>query len=225
LGLAGQQDLGPSEIDAFGEAIFGAPIPGVFRHAIERGDGLARKTIFEAARSGVGIDQRGLVEKLAAPLAVVNGSQDPFINLDYLEVPKYANLWEGRWRALRHTRGGGGHERCQFGRRDTRASRGSTPMHVHQNEDEHFLILEGIARVVRGDETFDAPVGTTVALPRHVPHPWGNATNSTLRMVVTSRPGGVEAILPLIARGGDIDMKDLAAKFGVRVLGPPLLKR
>lgn len=99
----------------------------------------------------------------------------------------------------------------------------STPMHVHQNEDEHFLVLEGIARVVRGDETFDAPAGTTVTLPRHIPHAWGNATNSTLRMVVTCWPGGVEVILPLIARGGDIDMKALAAKFGVHIVGPPLL--
>ena len=99
----------------------------------------------------------------------------------------------------------------------------STPMHVHQNEDEHFLILEGTARVVRGDETFDAPAGTTVALPRHIPHAWGNATNSTLRMVVTCWPGGCEAILPLIARGGAIDVKALGAKFGVRRVGPLLL--
>ena len=66
----------------------------------------------------------------------------------------------------------------------------STPMHVHKNEDEHFLILEGIARVVRGDETFDAPAGATIALPRHIPHAWGNATNSTLRMIATCWPGG-----------------------------------
>jgi mannose-6-phosphate isomerase-like protein (cupin superfamily) len=99
----------------------------------------------------------------------------------------------------------------------------STPMHVHQNEDEHFPILEGTALVVRGDETLDAPAGTTVALPRHIPHAWGNATNSTLRMVVTCWPGGVEATLTLIARGGDIDMKAFEAKFGVRGLGPPLL--
>ena len=76
--LAGQQHLGPSEIDAFGEAIFGAPVPVAFRSAIERADGLARKTIFEAARSGAGVDQRCLVENFAVPLAVVNGSQDPF---------------------------------------------------------------------------------------------------------------------------------------------------
>ena len=36
-------------------------------------------------------------------------------------------------------------------------------------------------------------------------------------------PGGVEAIQPLMARGGDIDVKALRAKFGVRVVGPPLL--
>jgi mannose-6-phosphate isomerase-like protein (cupin superfamily) len=99
----------------------------------------------------------------------------------------------------------------------------STPMHVHQNEDEQFLILEGTTRVVCGDETFDAPAGTTLALPRHIPHAWGNATNSTLRMVVTRWPGGCEAILPLIARGGAIDVRALGAKFGVRRVGPPLL--
>jgi pimeloyl-ACP methyl ester carboxylesterase len=98
--LAGQQYLGPSEIDGFGEAIFGAPLPVAFRSAIERADGLARKTIFEAARSGVGIDQRCLVEYLAIPLAVVNGAEDPFINLDYFEVPKYANLWKGQCHSL-----------------------------------------------------------------------------------------------------------------------------
>ena len=98
--LAAQQYLAPSEIDAFGEAIFGAPVPVALRRAIERADGLARRTIFAAARAGVGMDQRSLVENLAVPLAIVNGSQDPFINLDYFEVPKYANLWERRCHRL-----------------------------------------------------------------------------------------------------------------------------
>ncbi len=29
----------------------------------------------------------------------------------------------------------------------------STPMHVPQNADEHFLVLQGTARIVRGNET------------------------------------------------------------------------
>ena len=45
-----------------------------------------------------------------------------------------------------------------------------TPMHVHQNEDEHILVVEGTARVACGDKTFDAAAGTTVTLTKNV-HP------------------------------------------------------
>jgi uncharacterized protein YjiS (DUF1127 family)/mannose-6-phosphate isomerase-like protein (cupin superfamily) len=41
----------------------------------------------------------------------------------------------------------------------------STPMHVHQNEDEHFLVLGGTAHVARVDETFDAPISTAITRP------------------------------------------------------------
>jgi mannose-6-phosphate isomerase-like protein (cupin superfamily) len=41
----------------------------------------------------------------------------------------------------------------------------STPMHVHQNEDAHFLILEGTARVVCGNEAFETSAGTAITLP------------------------------------------------------------
>jgi len=98
--LAGQQDFGPFDIDDFGEAIFGTPLPSAFRCAIARSDGLARKTIFEGARSGIGVDQRWLVENSPIPLAVVNGAEDPFVNLDYFEAPQYANLWSGRCHRL-----------------------------------------------------------------------------------------------------------------------------
>ena len=30
-------------------------------------------------------------------------------------------------------------------------------MYVHQNEDEHFVILEGMARIASGNKTFAAP--------------------------------------------------------------------
>jgi hypothetical protein len=38
-------------------------------------------------------------------------------------------------------------------------------------------------------------------------------------MVVIASPGGIEEILPLIAKGSDIDIKALAEKFGVRNVG------
>jgi pimeloyl-ACP methyl ester carboxylesterase len=80
----------------FGNAIFGTTFAPFLRQAIERADGLARKTMFEASRAGAGIDQRWVVENMPIPLAVVNGSEDPFVNLDYLDSLVYANLWEGR---------------------------------------------------------------------------------------------------------------------------------
>ena len=99
----------------------------------------------------------------------------------------------------------------------------STSMHVHRNEDECIFVLEGTARIAIGDRTFDAAAGTAVVLARNVPHAWGNPSNAPLRIVVTSTPGGIEETLRLIAAGGDIDMKALGEKFGVRPVGPLLL--
>jgi mannose-6-phosphate isomerase-like protein (cupin superfamily) len=101
-------------------------------------------------------------------------------------------------------------------------ARDGTPMHIHQNEDEHFVIVEGTARIASGDKTFDAAAGSAVTLRKGVPHAWCNLSGSPLRMVVIASPGGIEEILPLIAKGGDIDIKALSEKFGVRNVGPML---
>ncbi len=98
--LAGKLRMTPSDVEDFGSAIFGTRFAPFLRQAIERADGMARKTMFEAARAGAGVDQRWVVENIAVPLAVVNGSEDPFVDLDYLEGLNYANLWEGRCHRL-----------------------------------------------------------------------------------------------------------------------------
>jgi hypothetical protein len=43
----------------------------------------------------------------------------------------------------------------------------STPMHVLQNEDEHFLILEGAARIAPGSESFDCSERVSSAAEGH----------------------------------------------------------
>ena len=100
----------------------------------------------------------------------------------------------------------------------------STPMHIHRNEDEHFIVLEGTARIALGDKTFDAAAGAAVFLPRNVPHAWGNASNSPLRFLGVCTPGGVEQALRAVARGGDVDLVALSAKFGVQIVGPLLIE-
>jgi pimeloyl-ACP methyl ester carboxylesterase len=106
MGLAARQDLSEAEIDEFAGAIFGQPVPPFLRDAVARADGLARKTMFEASRAGAGVNQRQTVEASPVPLAIVNGGNDPFVNLDYLDTIAYGNLWEGRCHrlpALGHT--------------------------------------------------------------------------------------------------------------------------
>lgn len=94
------EHLSPSDIEAFGTAIFGASFNPALRDALARADGQARKALFEAARAGAGVNQRWVVENMSTPLAIVNGADDALINLDYIDSLRYARLWSGRCHRL-----------------------------------------------------------------------------------------------------------------------------
>ena len=97
-------------------------------------------------------------------------------------------------------------------------------MHVHENEDEHFIILEGTARVAYGEQTWDAAAGTVFTVSRGVPHAWANVSGSPLRMLVIFSPGRIEGLFRAIGRGGNADFLALFENFGVRIVGPTLLE-
>jgi pimeloyl-ACP methyl ester carboxylesterase len=67
-----------------------------FLEAVRRADGLARQYMVEAAVAGHGLNQRKLAETSPVPLAIVNGENDPVINLDYIDTLAYANIWSGK---------------------------------------------------------------------------------------------------------------------------------
>jgi mannose-6-phosphate isomerase-like protein (cupin superfamily) len=99
------------------------------------------------------------------------------------------------------------------------AERGhETPIHVHENEDEHFVVVEGTAHMVRGDETFEATAGAAISLRKGIPHAWGNRSDTPLRLVVTNVPGGIEEALQLLANG--VDVLAVAEQFAIRAVGP-----
>ena len=95
-----------------------------------------------------------------------------------------------------------------------------TPLHMHQNEDEHLIVLQGVARVALGDRVFDAEAGSMLTLPKNAPHAWGNRSTVPLRIAVIAYRGGVEEALRAIARGKDVDVPALARNFGVIAVGP-----
>jgi mannose-6-phosphate isomerase-like protein (cupin superfamily) len=95
-----------------------------------------------------------------------------------------------------------------------------TPVHIHENEDEHFVVVEGTASMVNGDQAFEATAGAAISLRKGVPHAWCNRSNSPLRLVITNVPGGIEEALRLSANG--VDVRAVAEQFAVRVVGPML---
>jgi mannose-6-phosphate isomerase-like protein (cupin superfamily) len=112
------------------------------------------------------------------------------------------------------------------------ARRGAaSPLHLHRREDEQFLVVDGTARFVVGDERIDAGPGDTVLLPRDVPHAY-LVTSETARLVGSVTPGGFEAfftrlgapVIPGAPEGPPPSvaaMAGAAPELGIEILGPP----
>jgi quercetin dioxygenase-like cupin family protein len=68
------------------------------------------------------------------------------------------------------------------------------PLHVHHNEDEGFLILEGSAHFEVGGKTIEARAGGFAFGPRGVPHRYTVGPEGC-RMLFIFTPGGFEELL------------------------------
>ncbi len=73
------------------------------------------------------------------------------------------------------------------------ARRGGEPaMHIHDREDETYVVLSGELVLARGEERIEAAAGDVVFLPRGVEH--GFALRSPeARLLVICTPGGLGA--------------------------------
>ncbi|CAE6995731.1 hypothetical protein PTT_07625 [Pyrenophora teres f. teres 0-1] len=59
-------------------------------------EGLEQPQPQEQGKGPVGVDQRKVVEEMDSLVAVVIGSQDPYVNLEFLEEIKWRRLWKGQ---------------------------------------------------------------------------------------------------------------------------------
>jgi quercetin dioxygenase-like cupin family protein len=101
--------------------------------------------------------------------------------------------------------------------------RNGVPMHVHDNEEEHFIILEGKAFVANGDSRAEVAAGSSIAIGKGVAHARCNPSeDAPLRMLVLFTPGGLEELFRRNAGTEPADMIALADKFGARITGPAL---
>lgn len=99
-GLAMQRNLSSSEVFDFARVMADDPVAPFLLEAISRCDGRTREILFQAREAGAGIDQRHAVSTNPLPLAVINGEDDPLINLDFIDRIPYSELWNARCHRL-----------------------------------------------------------------------------------------------------------------------------
>ena len=103
MALASSGNWTDKDAETYARATAGAnaPFEPFMLKAARRTHGIARETFFANALSGGAEDQRKIVETSMIPLAIVNGSDDAFINGAYFATLHYANLWDGEVHVLK----------------------------------------------------------------------------------------------------------------------------
>jgi mannose-6-phosphate isomerase-like protein (cupin superfamily) len=98
----------------------------------------------------------------------------------------------------------------------------STPMHIHRNEDEHYVVLAGTYRIVIEDRLFHAPTGTSFTVPRRSRHSWRNMSNETGRLLAILTPGGLENCIQTIRNSREDEIPEVVERYGCVIVGQPL---
>ena len=107
-------------------------------------------------------------------------------------------------------------------------------LHVHHREDEWYYVLSGKFLFKAGGVEHILPAGSGIWLPRGTPHVWTNLSEVEAKLILVCFPGGFEkffeemgATMAKVEPGSPNAAKKMAevfAKYGMEMLGPPLLK-
>ena len=110
-----------------------------------------------------------------------------------------------------------------------------SPLHVHRDQDEFFILLNGDMRVQHGGDIFEAETGALVYGPRQVPHSL-YVDSDEARMLLILSPSGMEGFFREVGSPADsielpppdLELPDrdalmeIGARFKQDVVGPPL---
>ncbi len=107
-----------------------------------------------------------------------------------------------------------------------------SPLHLHEADEETFLVLEGTLRVEVGPETHSVGSGALALLPRGLAHGFV-VTSPQARFLTLHTPSGFDRFVAEIGlpldQAGDAASPDpqeltrIAAQHGIQIVGPPLL--
>jgi mannose-6-phosphate isomerase-like protein (cupin superfamily) len=97
----------------------------------------------------------------------------------------------------------------------------SDALHIHQNEDEHFIVLQGTVRIVCGDRNADVTTGTVLTVPKGTPHAWANLSGPPVRMLAVFTPSGVEGFFRELAAVDSDGIEAVARAYGCSIVPAP----
>jgi mannose-6-phosphate isomerase-like protein (cupin superfamily) len=112
------------------------------------------------------------------------------------------------------------------------------PVHVHNDEEESFYVLEGEMEIEVGGRIALAGPGTFALLPRGVPHTWRVLTDTVRTLVINSGPGAaahggsyeffqevgspaLQRALPTPQAPDPVAVTAIAALHNIDILPPP----
>ncbi len=109
------------------------------------------------------------------------------------------------------------------------------PLHTHHREAEVFMLLEGDLIYRAGGERFALKPGSSIFLPRGLPHAFRVVGNEPARFLAMTFPGGLEELYEEIGRPAAAaglpeppTQDEIAAwmkvspNYGMEIVGPPL---
>ncbi len=99
-------------------------------------------------------------------------------------------------------------------------------LHIHFEQDEIFMIIEGQYRFVVGTDTHILKAGQTIFLPRGIPHTWIQLTDRGKMIYFLQPAGKMEEFFSymnkLKERPSPEEMDRIHAEHQMKVVGPPL---
>lgn len=97
MAFAGKKDFTEDDIRDFSHGTAGEPFEQWMENDVRRCDGKSRFLMWKRFSEGVGVDQRAVVESWdGGIIGVINGAEEPFVNLDYLDEIRWKRLWKGK---------------------------------------------------------------------------------------------------------------------------------
>lgn len=104
-------------------------------------------------------------------------------------------------------------------------AKGGPARHLHHEQDEWFMVLEGDFLIEVDGESRRLGPGDSLFAPRQVPHVWAHVGDGRGRILIAFTPAGqMEAFFRIVTGANAMPPQDptLWTDHGMQLLGPPL---